>query len=117
MGRRARKVMMVGTAGVFLGGTLTCAGTAQAAGPAIAARPGYLCDRTHEGNKGKGWGVAHCEAVNGAPEHGEIRGAFLIDSRNGTDPTFACRDLSPDGYPSGNADLPRKVYGFYCEAI
>lgn len=82
--------------------------------PAQAASPGYLCDRTHVGNKGKGFGLAHCVALGGAPEHGEIRGDFVISPRKAGDQKFNCRDRSPDRYPSGNADLPRRVFGFFC---
>ncbi|GAA1563321.1 hypothetical protein GCM10009678_53000 [Actinomadura kijaniata] len=74
----------------------------------------YTCDRTFAGVKHKGWGWLNCAASRGAPHAGEIRGTFLIVSRRGSDPRLECGERPPDRFPSGHAELPARVVGFFC---
>jgi hypothetical protein len=106
--RRARQVIVVG----LVGAVMTV--SVGAVGPADAAGPGYTCDRTFVGNKDKGWGWLNCAAANGAPVSGPVRGNFTINSRKSTDPGLQCGDRPNEYHPSGDADTPDHVVGFFC---
>ncbi|NDU72987.1 hypothetical protein GWI34_10125 [Actinomadura sp. DSM 109109] len=79
--------------------------------------PTYTCDRTFAGAKHKGTGWLNCAGPQGAPSSGPITGTFQIQPRNGSGPTLQCAQQPPDYYPSGHADLPDSVTGFFCVRI
>ncbi|GAA2631607.1 hypothetical protein SMC26_21920 [Actinomadura fulvescens] len=89
----------------------------HAAGPSDFPVPTYTCDQTVAGVKHKGWGWLNCAASNGAPVSGEVRGSFLIQSRTNSGPALACQQKQRDNYPSGRAQLPDQIIGFFCAPV
>ncbi|KAB2348800.1 hypothetical protein [Actinomadura rudentiformis] len=89
----------------------------HAAAPSDTPIPTYICDRTVAGVKHKGWGWLNCGASRGAPVSGEVYGTFLILSRKESDPALACQQKQRDNYPSGRAQLPDQIIGFFCAPV
>ncbi|MFG2004334.1 hypothetical protein ACGFNU_34755 [Spirillospora sp. NPDC048911] len=89
----------------------------HAAAPPDAPTPTYICDKTIVGVKHKGWGWLNCAASEGAPPFGEVQGTFLILSRKNSGPTLKCRQKQRDKYPSGRAQLPDQIIGFFCAPV
>jgi len=113
---RTRALTVAATAALALGGLLPAAAAASPQdgadhGRAQAPR-GYVCDRLerhHDGAVGSG----RCLAFR-APRHGDIRGAFTIESR-WMHHRVLCEGRH--GHPSGYANTPRWVRGEHCRRI